>query len=69
MATASAEVATGKEVAVTETPKAVRLVHISDTHGYLNAPTSLWLPRGNVLVHSGDFADRGMHGVLGCCGD
>ena len=33
----------------------VRIVHISDTH---NQHRSISLPRGDVLVHTGDFLDR-----------
>jgi predicted phosphodiesterase len=36
----------------------VRLVIISDTHGHHNKLTSL-LPEGDILIHLGDFCNRG----------
>lgn len=38
---------------------ALRIVHTSDTHNYLSAKSSFHIPRGDVLVHTGDFTNRG----------
>ena len=45
-------------------PKSVRIVHMSDTHTFLNANRTSksdnhFLPEGDILVHSGDFTNGG----------
>ena len=45
-------------------PKSVRIVHMSDTHNFLNANRSgkndnRFLPEGDILVHTGDFTNGG----------
>ena len=48
--------ATGIAVVARTKRKVIRLVVISDTHGQ---HMSLQLPPGHILLHCGDFADRG----------
>eukprot|EP01038_Epipyxis_sp_PR26KG_P007673 gene7673-10442_t len=41
-------------------PMSVRIVHMSDTHNFLSSKGSKnFLPRGDILVHSGDFSNYG----------
>lgn len=41
-------------------PSSVRIVHISDTHQFLVSGTkNLYLPHGDILVHSGNFTNYG----------
>lgn len=45
-------------------PKSVRIVHMSDTHNFLNANRATksdnrFLPEGDILVHTGDFTNGG----------
>jgi Icc-related predicted phosphoesterase/phosphopantetheine adenylyltransferase len=40
-------------------PVGLRIVHLSDTHNFLEDETSLHLPEGDILVHSGDFSCKG----------
>jgi len=40
-------------------PVGCRIVHISDTHNFLVDETSLGLPDGDILVHTGDFSNKG----------
>jgi hypothetical protein len=40
-------------------PEGIRIVHISDTHNFLVDASSLQLPPGDVLVHTGDFSNSG----------
>ncbi|RYY86899.1 hypothetical protein EON63_04980 [archaeon] len=43
-------------------PKSVRIVHMSDTHNFLNKNfRSAFLPYGDILVHTGNFTNRGMY--------
>jgi 3',5'-cyclic AMP phosphodiesterase CpdA len=49
---------TEKLTATNETNTVVRLVVISDTHGYHHHLTPL-LPDGDILIHLGDFCNKG----------
>lgn len=41
-------------------PKSVRIVHMSDTHNFLDKnKRSSFLPHGDILVHTGSFTNRG----------
>ena len=41
-------------------PMSVRIVHMSDTYGFLSAnKTSTFIPSGDILVHSGNFTAYG----------
>ena len=40
---------------------ALRIVHTSDTHNHLSTKSSFYIPPGDVLIHSGDFSNKGTH--------
>ena len=42
-----------------ESDQEITVVHISDTHGLLVHENSIPLPPGDILIHSGDFSNRG----------